>query len=172
MGTVRYNAGARTLHWLIALLIIANIAGGLLHEALDGVISIMPLHKAVGMSVLVLSLVRLGWRMAWTAPAYPATMTRAEVGLAHLVHVVLYVFMIAMPLTGWIMSSASPYPLTWFGLFDIPRLPVVKDSFMAGLGHEAHEIGGYLLIALVAGHALAALRHHFMLKDDILKRML
>lgn len=172
MGAEKYNAGARALHWLIAILIIGNIAGGLLHEPLDGVVSLMPIHKAVGMTILALSLARLGWRMAWTAPAYPASMTGLEILLAKLVHVVLYVFMIAMPLTGWIVSSSGKWPLTWFGLFDLPKLPVVKDSTLAGGAGAFHEIGGYLLIVLVLGHVLAALRHHFVLKDGILKRML
>ncbi|MBT0669847.1 cytochrome b [Novosphingobium profundi] len=172
MTNAKYNAGARTLHWLIAILIIANIAGGLLHEPLEKVVSLMPAHKAIGMTILVLSLVRLGWRLTWTAPAYPATMTPLEVLAAKLVHVVLYLFMLAMPVTGWIMASAGKYPLSWFGLFDMPKLPVAKDSVLAGIGHEMHEVGGYLLIALVLGHVLAALRHHFLVRDDILRRML
>ncbi len=172
MTTHKYNAGARALHWLIALLIIMNLASGLLHEPLEKVVELMPVHKAIGMSVLVLSLVRLGWRMAWTAPAYPASMTGLEVLAAKLVHLALYVFMIAMPLTGWIMSSAGKWPLSWFGLFDLPKLPVTKDSALAGIAHEGHELGGYLLLALVLGHVLAALRHHYLLKDDILRRML
>ncbi|MCJ2182652.1 cytochrome b [Novosphingobium sp. 1949] len=172
MTDTKYNAGARALHWLIALLIVVNIALGLLHDPLEEVVSLMPAHKAIGMSVLALSVVRLGWRMAWTAPAYPASMTALETRAAKLLHGVLYLFMIAMPLSGWIMSSAGKYPLSWFGLFDLPKLPVVKDSPIAGIAHEMHEVGGYLLIALVLGHVLAALRHHFVLKDGILRRML
>lgn len=165
MDNARYNAGARTLHWIIAVLIIANLASGLAGFAI-------PVHKAIGLTVLALSVVRLGWRMAWKAPPYPASMSRAETGLAHAVHGVLYLFMIAMPLSGWIMSSAGKYPLTWFGLFDWPKLPVAKGSALAGAGHEFHEIGGWVLLALVAGHVAAALRHQFLLKDGVLRRML
>lgn len=172
MDDVKYNAGARALHWLIALLIIANLASGLLHDALEKTVNLMPTHKAIGMSVLALSLVRLAWRMAWTAPAYPTTMARLEVMAAKAVHVLLYVFMIGMPLSGWILVSPGKYPLSWFGLFDIPKLPVVKDSVLAGIGHEFHEIGGWLMLALVLGHAGAALRHHFVLKDGVLRRMM
>ena len=75
----RYNAVARALHWIIAVLIIGNIAGGLLHEPLEGVVNLMPLHKASGLTVLVLSLVRIAWRMTWRAPAQPAGMSALEV---------------------------------------------------------------------------------------------
>lgn len=165
MGSPRYNAGARTLHWTIAVLILANLASGLLHVAI-------PVHKAIGLTVLVLSLARLALRRTWKAPPYPASMSRAEVGAAHGVHAVLYLFMIAMPLTGWIIASAGKYPLTWFGLFAWPKLAVVKGSAVEGIGHQFHEFGGWLLLALVAGHIAAALRHHFVLKDRVLRRML
>ena len=172
MTNEKYNAGARALHWLIAILIVGNIASGLLHEPLENVASLIPAHKAIGMTVLVLSLVRIGWRMAWTAPAYPATMTPIEMLASKLVHLLLYGFMIAMPVSGWIIASGGKYPLSWFGLFDLPKLPVVKDSALAGIGHEFHELGGWVLLILVLGHVAAALRHHFVLKDGILKRML
>ncbi len=172
MDTPRYNAAARMLHWIIAALIVANLASGLLHDALDGVVSVMPVHKAMGLTVLVLSMLRLMLRLTWRAPAYPASMSRAEIGLAHAVHAVLYLFMIAMPVSGWIMSSAGKYPLTWFGLFDWPKLAVAKGSTLYEVGHGFHGTGGWLLLALVAGHVGAALRHHFMLRDGVLRRML
>lgn len=168
----RYNAGARALHWAIAVLILVNIALGLLHEPLDGVVSLMPVHKAIGMSVLALSVLRLVWRMTWTAPPYPETMSGLEVLMAKLVHVALYLFMLAMPLTGWIMTSSGKYPLTWFGLFSLPKLPVTKGSALVELSDGFHSIGGWLLLALALGHAAAALRHHFVLRDGVLRRML
>lgn len=172
MVDVKYNAGARLLHWLIALLIIANIASGLLHDPLEDVINLMPAHKAIGMSVLALSLARLVLRMAWKAPPYPASMGGVEVLAARAMHFLLYGMMIGLPLSGWIMVSPGQYPLSWFGLFDIPKLPVMKESLLAGIGHEFHEIGGWLMLALLLGHAGAALRHHFILKDGVLRRML
>lgn len=165
MGNAKYNAGARTLHWIIAALILGNLASGLLDFAI-------PVHKAIGMTVLALSVVRLGWRLAWKAPPYPASMSRAEVGAAHGVHALLYLFMVGMPLSGWIFSSAGKYPLTWFGLIELPKLAVTKGSALVSAGRSFHEIGGWLLLALVAGHIAAALRHHFMLKDGVLRRML
>jgi len=172
MGNDRYNAGARALHWTIAVLILANLASGLLHDALEGVVAVMPVHKAIGLTVLVLSLVRLGWRMAWKAPPYPASMGRGEIALAHAVHGLLYAFMIAMPLSGWIMASAGKYPLSWFGLFDWPKLAVTKGSTLYEVGHGFHGTGGWILLALALGHVAAALRHRFVLRDGVLRRML
>lgn len=170
-GENRYNLGARTLHWAIALLILANLATGLLHDPLDGIVSLMPVHKAMGLTVLVLSLARVGWRLAFAAPAWPRAMTGVEIAAARAVHALLYLLMIAMPLTGWIMSSAGKYPLSWFGLFDWPKLAVTKASPVYGVSHEFHEIGGWVMLALVLGHVAAALRHHFILKDGLLRRM-
>lgn len=168
----RYNAGARALHWLIAAMIALNLATGLLHDPLEDVVQLMPFHKALGLTILVLSLARLLLRLTWTAPAYPASLGAFEVLAAKAVHAVLYLLMIAMPLSGWVISSAGKYPLSWFGLFAWPKLPVARDSALAGAGHEFHEIGGWVLLALAIGHAAAALRHHFVLKDAILRRML
>ncbi|MBD3728221.1 MAG: cytochrome b [Sphingomonadales bacterium] len=170
-AAIRYNRGARLLHWLIAALVIANLASGLLHDPLEDYVRLMPSHKAIGMSVLALSLARLAWRFTWRAPAYPEAMTAFERGSAKAVHALFYLLMLAMPLTGWIVSSASKYPLDWFGLFDIPKLAVTKGSATYGFGHEAHELLGYLFLALVVLHVAAALRHHFVLRDDILRRM-
>lgn len=167
----RYNAVARALHWIIAALIIGNIAGGLLHEPLEDVVNLMPLHKASGLTVLVLSLVRIAWRLTWRAPAYPAEMSALEVFAAKATHFAFYALMLAMPLTGWIMASAGKYPLSWFGLFDWPKLPVTRESPLYGIAHEGHELLGWLTLALVVLHVGAALRHHFLLKDNVLRRM-
>jgi cytochrome b561 len=88
------------------------------------------------------------------------------------VHVLLYGLMLAMPLSGWIMASAGKYPLTWFGLFDLPKLPVTRADPLYELGHEGHEILGWVMLALVIFHVGAALRHHFVLRDNVLQRML
>ncbi|MFC6620874.1 cytochrome b [Novosphingobium panipatense] len=172
MDYAKYNAGARALHWITAVIIVANLAGGLLKESLSDVVPIMPVHKATGVTVLALSLIRLGWRLTWRAPAYPATMGRLERGLAHSVHGLLYLLMIAMPLSGWIMSSGGKYPISWFGLFEWPKLPVPRGSVLQEFGAQFHETAGWLMLALVLGHVAAALRHHFILKDGVLRRML
>jgi cytochrome b561 len=168
----RYNRTARALHWIIAALVIGNIAGGLLHDALEDVVNLMPLHKAAGMTVLVLTLARIAWRLTWTAPPQPASMSGLEVLVARAAHLLFYALMLAMPVTGWIMASAGKYPLTWFGLFDLPKLPVTREDPLYALGREGHELLGWLFLALAVLHIAAALRHHFILKDNVLRRML
>lgn len=167
----RYNRGARALHWTIAVLVIANLATGLFHNALEDTIRLIPTHKATGMTILALSLARIAWRFTWQRPAYPETVTRLEALAARAVQALFYGLMIVMPLTGWIIASAGKYPLDWFGLFDIPKLAVSRQDPAYTIGHEAHEVLGWLFLALVALHVAAALRHHLILKDGILRRM-
>lgn len=167
----RYNRGARALHWIIALLIIANLASGFFHEALSDAIRLIPLHKATGMTILALSVARILWRFTWRHPAYPATVTRWEALAARSVQAIFYALMIVMPVTGWIIASAGKYPLSWFGLFDLPKLPVTREGTAYAIGHPAHELLGWLFLGLVILHVAAALRHHFILRDGVLRRM-
>ncbi|WP_427963414.1 cytochrome b [Altererythrobacter sp.] len=169
--TIRYNRGAQALHWIIALLIIANLATGLLHDPLEDYVRLMPLHKSTGITILLLSLARIAWRFTWTRPPYPDSMSAKEVALAKAVQALFYVMMVLMPVTGWITTSAGKYPLTWFGLVDIPKFSVTRDSATYAFNHEAHEVMGFVFLALVALHVGAALRHQFLLKDGILRRM-
>ena len=169
--TIRYNAVARALHWAIALLVIANLLTGFLHEPLEDVIRLVPFHKATGMTILALSLARLAWRFTWTRPPYPRSVAAVEMAVAKVVHVLFYVLMIVMPLSGWIMASAGKYPLDWFGLATLPKLDVSQDDTLYTLGRQAHGVLGWVFLALVVLHVGAALRHHFLLKDSVLLRM-
>lgn len=171
-GAARYNAGARALHWIMAVLILFNLASGLLNEALEDTIRLIPTHKAIGMTVLGLTVVRILWRFTWTAPAYPASVTRREKAAARSVQGLFYGLMLAMPVSGWIMASAGKYPLSWFGLADIPKLAVTRADPAYLIGREAHELLGWLFVALVVLHVAAALRHHFLLRDRVLETML
>lgn len=170
--TDRYSTVAIGFHWTIAILVVVNLAIGLLHESLlSGLANAIDLHKSIGLSVLALTAGRVAWRLGHRPPPLPADLPAAEKGAAHLAHFALYALMIVMPLTGWMMTSgAKRYPLTWFGLFDVPYLPIAPDA--AGFGHEAHEILGWSMLALVAVHILAALRHHLILRDGVLTRMM
>lgn len=168
----KYNRGARAFHWAIAIFIIINLAVGLLHEPLEKTVNLIPLHKALGLTVLVLTLGRIGWRLAWTKPPLPGSVTPFERAAASATHFLLYVLMLAMPLTGWIFSSAGKFPLSFFGLFDWPKLPVTKENPIVGVSHEGHEVLGWVMLALVVLHVAAALRHQFVLRDGILRRML
>lgn len=167
----RYNRVAQALHWIIALLVIANLASGLLNEALEDVIRLIPLHKSIGMTVLALTLVRIAWRFTWRAPPYPAGLSRREIAAAKGVQGLFYGLMLAMPLSGWIMASAGKYPLTWFDLADLPKLAVTRTDPTYLVAREAHELLGWLFVMLALLHIAAALRHHFVLKDNVLKRM-
>lgn len=170
-GTVRYNAVARILHWVIALLLIANLALGLAHESLPESWNVMPLHKSLGLSVLILSVIRIGWRFTWTAAPYPALMPQWQAITAKITHLGLYFLMLALPLSGWVFSSAGKYPIALFGI-PWPKLPVTKDMAITGITHEGHEVMGFIAIALIVLHVFAALYHHHVVKDDVLKRML
>jgi cytochrome b561 len=164
----RYSGVAIVFHWVIALLVILNLAIGLL-APLRGW---MPGHKSIGITVLALTLARVAWRLVHRPPPLPARTPAWEKGVAHATHWTLYALLLAMPLTGWAMVSGSTKrrPLDWFGAFDIPYLPVSTN--VGGLGHDAHGVLGWLMLALVVLHVAAALRHHLILRDTVLARML
>ncbi|WP_085808660.1 cytochrome b [Sphingomonas sp. TZW2008] len=167
----RYSSVAIAFHWIIALLVVVNLAIGLLHDAIPSLRAWMPGHKAVGITVLALTAGRLAWRLAHRAPPLLAHTPAWEKGLAHATHWTLYALLLLMPLSGWAMVSGTEKrrPLDWFGTFDIPYLPVSTATGSAA--HEAHELLGWLMLALVVLHIAAALRHHLILRDDVLARM-
>jgi cytochrome b561 len=178
-----YSSVAIALHWLIALIIIANIIGGLtLDTFLDSPDAqmkatgfvIIGLHKAAGLAVIALTLLRIVWRLVNPPPPLPAHMTAFERILARVTVVGFYALMLLLPLSGWAMSSASPkrQPISFFGLFDVPYLPVEVAREAARTYHERHEQFAYVAIALIVVHVGAALKHHFMDRDDVLTRMM
>ncbi|MGY2733428.1 cytochrome b [Sphingomonas sp. UYP23] len=170
----RYSRGAIGFHWIIAALVGINLAIGLLHERLlDGAAGVIPLHQSIGLCVLVLTLARIGWRLTHRPPRLPASLPSWERAAARASHAAFYALLLALPLSGWAMGSAgreARYPMRWFGLFDVPHLPVSAPA--AAIGDSAHTMLGYAMAALVVVHAAAALRHHFMLHDAVLGRML
>ncbi|WP_338468536.1 cytochrome b [Novosphingobium sp. ZN18A2] len=170
-AVARYNAVARALHWIIAILIIVNLALGLAHESLPKAWNVMTWHKSFGLSVLILTVIRILWRFTYKMPPWPATMPQSQVVIAKLTHLALYFLMLAMPITGWIFSSAGKYPIALFGI-PWPKLAVTKDMAITGISHEGHEILGFIAIALIVLHIAAAIYHHRVVKDDILKRMM
>lgn len=179
MLDVRYNKISMLLHWLMALGIIGMIILGLLLEDIPSSWqgSAYQFHKALGITILFLSFFRLFWRLTHTVPALPASMKRWQKMLAKSTHALLYTLMIAMPLSGWLFISTSikNYPTTWFGLFDIPKLPVFQGEMRKvahGVFGQAHELLAYGAIALICLHVIAALYHHYHLKDGLLLRML
>ena len=168
--TDRYTGVAIALHWAIAALIVFNLSLGLAHDSLPKDWQVMPVHKSVGLSVLMLTLGRIAWRLAHPAPPLPADLKPLERVAAKASHFLLYAFMLVMPLTGWMMvSGVKRRPLEWFFQFDVPYLPISPQ--MADFGHEAHELLGWAMIALLVVHVGAALRHHMVLRDNVLARM-
>lgn len=170
----RYSTVSLVLHWLIAALVVAQLGLVWAHEATEGSTSreLMNLHKSVGLSILVLTLARLGWRIANPAIPLPADTPRWQKLVARGTHVLFYVFLIAMPLVGWAASSAAGRDIVWFGLFEWPLLPIGGGRETAGSLMDMHEIAGKLLIALVILHVLGALKHHFVDRDNVLHRMI
>jgi cytochrome b561 len=160
---VQYSAVAKTLHWVIAALIVTQFA--LAWSADDLPIGLHKLallarHKSFGMTVLMLAIIRLAWRFMRPPPALPDDMTPVERRLAKATHVAFYVLLFAMPLTGWMMSSAKNYSVSWFGLFTWPNLLSQSDDAFVFL-QETHEILSWALLGLAVLHILAALKHHF-----------
>ena len=168
-----YSRFSRLLHWIMALLMIGMLTLGLLLDTIpkDLKFPAIMLHKSIGITLLALALIRLFWRFLSAQPAPSAFLTKAQETAASFAHYVLYVLMIAMPLSGWALSSSAGYPVGVFGLFNLPALSEKNHALHEAM-EETHEIYGYLLIALITIHAVAALIHHFVKKDDILKRML
>ena len=178
----RYTRVAIALHWLIAALILTNLPLGWLMVGAEGVrkFTLFQLHKSVGITVLALTLARIAWRFANPPPAYPPTMKRWERSAAHLVHLLFYALMLAMPLTGWIIVSASALniPTLLFGAVPLPHLAFVHDLSL-GTRHAVetnvgtgHALLAYLFASLIALHVLAALKHQFVERDAVLPGML
>lgn len=170
METATYSRVARLLHWAMAVLIIGNLAGGLLHDVAPRLI--MPGHFATGVAILALTVLRLGWRLTHRPPPWPQHLAAWERWSAGAVHWLLYAVMILVPLSGWVMMSASEYPINIYGLFTIPKLGVEQSEAFAELMSERHELLAFAMIGLLVIHIGAALRHRHVLKDGVLARML
>src|SRR5271155_1910702 len=169
----RYSALAQIFHWVIAGLIIVQFTLARLAEPLPlGVhkLALLARHKSVGMTILMLAVLRLLWRIWHPAPPLPPGMTRWERIGARATHAAFYVLLFAMPLTGWTMSSAKNYSVSWFGLFTWPNL-ISPDEHAFDLLRTTHVIMSDVLLAIAILHIVAALKHHFWNKDDVLVRM-
>lgn len=168
-----YGLLARLLHWGMAILIIGLLAVGLLMEELSAPLKyqIYGIHKALGIIVLALVIGRLAWRFYSPPPALPTTLSSLQRLASHTLHIALYIAMVVMPLSGWAMSSAGGHPVSLFGLVELPAL-VEKNKELGHLFNEVHELVAYALIAAIVLHISAALLHHFVFKDNILRRML
>ena len=170
----KYSKVAILFHWLIAILVIANFVLASMAEDLprEAHGALMAPHKALGVSILFLSVLRLFWRIGHKPPPLPESIAGWQAGLGKFVHLLFYFLIIAVPLSGWLMASAHPKapPVDFFGLFDI-TMPIGKDEGLAGIGHEVHEILTKPLFILILLHILGALKHQFADRLAFIQRM-
>ncbi len=172
--TQRYTYPAIALHWLMALLMIATFPLGLYMSDLPlspHKLRLYAYHKWIGMVILMLLVLRVFWRVTHRPPAFVAGLPRWQVLAAHTVHIALYALMLAVPLSGWLMSSALGFQVVLFGVLSIPDL-IGADKALGHTLKSVHELLNYGLLTMVVLHVGAALQHHLMLRDDTLRRML
>lgn len=172
--TTRWGSVAKFFHWTIALFVIGLLVGGLTMTDMKvspDKFKLYALHKSFGITVLVLMLLRFAWRGVDPRPQDVAGMAPVVAFAAHAVHRLLYVALLAMPISGWVYNSASNFPLQWFGLVQLPAI-VGPDKDLKELAHGVHEFLAWTLIALLLAHIAGALKHHFIDRDDTLRRML
>lgn len=172
--SAHYDATAKLLHWLMALMIFCLLGLGFYMQGLPlspQKLQFYSWHKWAGVTVFFLALLRLVWRATHQPPALPGHMSTLERWGAKLGHFALYALMVAIPLSGWLMSSAKGVPTVWFGVVPLPDL-LDKSEALGSLLEATHKYLNWLLIATLVGHVGAALKHHFIDRDDILVRML
>lgn len=174
MKNNQYTSTAITLHWLMALLLVSLfIVGVYMHELTlsPWKLKIYSWHKWAGVTAFLLVLIRLGWRISHRPPKLPLNMPKIMQLVAHIGHIMLYLLMIAIPLSGWLMSSAKGVQTVYFGVLPIPDL-LTKNKELGELLRTVHMSMNFTLAALVIGHTGAAIKHHLIDKDDVLTRML
>ena len=181
-STRRYTPVAIILHWVMALGIAALAVMGLAMTHLTlgpmRLFQLYQLHKSIGITVFLAAFLRLAWRLSHRPPDLPEAMPAVEKTAAAGGHLLLYALLFALPFTGWALVSASVFdiPTVLYGIVPWPDLPLFR-AFDDKAPVEAvlklvHAFGAYALLALVAVHTAAALRHHFIIRDDVLRRML
>jgi cytochrome b561 len=172
MNPGRYTRTAIALHWLMALLIFSAFPLGVYMHDLPlspTKLQLFSYHKWLGITILLAAAARLAWRVTHPAPAM-LDMPRWQQVAAHGIHHLLYLLLFAVPLSGWLMSSAKGFQTVWFGVLPLPDL-VGKNKELGDLLKEVHEMLNFGLLLLVGAHVAGALKHHFVERDDTLRRM-
>jgi len=170
---MRYSTTAIVLHWLMAMLIFAAFPLGLYMVDLPlspDKLKLYSYHKWIGVSVFLLVAVRLSWRLTHTPPPLPESIAAWQRRASAVVHVLLYLLMIAIPLSGWLMSSAKGFQTVWFGVLPLPDL-IEKNRELGELLAGVHKALNFTLLTLVILHVGAALKHHFIERQPFLLRM-
>jgi cytochrome b561 len=174
MKPTQYTTTAIGLHWLLALLIVGSLGVGWYMVDLPMSVQRLKLfnwHKWAGITILMLSAARLLWRLSHPAPALPDTMPAWQRVASHASHGMLYVLFFAIPLVGWAYSSAAGFSIVWFGVIPLPDW-VPRSRELAEVLKPWHGWLAYALAAVVAVHVAAALKHHWIDKDQVMARML
>lgn len=169
-----YTGTAKILHWLMSLLLFSMLALGFYMSDLPlspQKLQLYSWHKWAGVSAFLLLVIRLAWRLTHQPPAMSTQMPKIQKLAAHLGHGALYVLMFVIPLSGWLMSSAKGFQTVWFGVLPIPDL-IEKNKELGAVLAEVHELLNITLIVILVVHIAAAVKHHFLDKDDTLRRML
>jgi len=169
----RYTAIAVSLHWLMALMILCAFALGLYMADLQlspTKLKLFSWHKWLGVSIFLVAIARLLWRLTHPAPGLPDTTPGWQRTAAALTHWVIYLLLFMIPISGWLMSSASGFQVVYFGVLPLPDL-VHKDKALAEQLKLLHETLNYTLMALLVLHVAAALKHHLLDRDEVLQRM-
>jgi cytochrome b561 len=171
--TRTWGSLSKGFHWLIVLLIINQWWIAERAEELKGLAKLEALawHKSFGMTVLMLAVLRLAWRLVNPTPELATETKPWERMLANISHFLLYALIFAMPLTGWMMSSAKNYPVSWFKLFQFPDLVAPAEQTFRQM-HDLHHLLFKVLVGVALLHVAGALKHHFIDRNDVLKRML
>ena len=169
---LRFALFARLIHWAMALLILAMlfIGAGMVSTASAAYPALLAWHRPIGITILALALIRLGFRLTHPAPPLPADLPPIQALAAKASHYVLYALMIAMPLIGWAMQSAAGYPvILWKGFILSPILP--HDIVVYGWLRLIHELLGYAFFLAILGHLGAALVHALIRRDGVFEAM-
>ena len=172
--TGRYTAVSKTLHWLIALLAFTQLAMGKLFELdPDEPDNLFNWHSAFGLLVFGLMVVRLGWRLTHTVPALPRNTPGWQQIAAKATHIAFYALLIALPVTGWLLASVEgEAAVSFFGWFTVPPLTIPGGEATKDFLEETHELLGNVLLFLAGIHVLAGLKHHYIDRDNVLRRMM
>ncbi len=175
IGANRYTAAAQAFHWVSAALMFAVVPIAWYMTTLEKTDPTREgwytLHKSIGITILVLSVLRVIWRHLSPPPSLPGDFKRLDAILVHTAHGLLYLLLFAMPISGYLISAAGGHPVVLFGVVPVPAL-VPVDRSLAHLGSLLHDAGQWALYGLVALHVLATLQHAVIKRDGILGRML
>lgn len=171
-GALRYAKVAIWLHWLIGLAVLANIGLAMLTEDMprEAHRAAMGVHKALGIAILALTILRIVWRIGHKPPPLPSGTPAWQRPLSKAVHFLFYLLLILLPLSGWVWMSAADRPIDFFGLFQVPGI-VGPNKSLADTMHERHELLGLTMLGLATLHILAALKHQFIDRTGLIGRM-